>query len=112
MKYQRRCIAPTEVLTMAEVLAKTGIKRESGWLYFVDKAGNAARVRMARKGEKTNKKQEVLSKTGVKREKGFLYFIDKAGNVARAKMARGGAAKKKAPAKKKAVKKTAAKKKK
>ena len=90
---------------MAEVLVKTGIKRESGWLYFVDKAGNAARVRMARKGEKTNKKQEVLAKSGVKREKGYLYFIDKAGNVARAKMARGGAAKKKAPAKKTAAKK-------
>ena len=68
---------------MAEVLVKTGIKRESGWLYFVDKAGNAARVKMARKGEKTSKKQEVLAKAGIKREKGFLYFIDKAGRQRR-----------------------------
>ncbi len=74
---------------MAEVLCKCGIRREPGWLYFVDKHGNAARVRMARRGQKTNKKQEVMHKCGVKREKGYLYFIDKKGNVARTKMARG-----------------------
>jgi len=74
---------------MAEVLHKSGIKREKGWLYFVDKNGNAARVQMARKGVKTSKKQEVLVKAGVKRQDGFLYFIDKKGNIARTKMARG-----------------------
>jgi hypothetical protein len=72
-----------------EVLAKAGIKRESGYLYFVNKTGDAARVPMARKGQKTVKKQEVLFKAGVKRESGFLYFIDKQGNIARTKMARG-----------------------
>ena len=74
---------------MAEVLVKCGVKREDGYLYFVDKNGNAARVKMARKGQKSNKKQEVVHKAGVKREKGYLYFIDKKGNIARAKMARG-----------------------
>ncbi|OGI14765.1 hypothetical protein A3K63_02720 [Candidatus Micrarchaeota archaeon RBG_16_49_10] len=74
---------------MAEVLHRSGIKREPGWLYFVDKKGNAARVRMARRGKKTDKKQEVLVKAGVRREKGYLYFIDKKGDIARAKMARG-----------------------
>ena len=80
---------------MAEVIAKTGIKREAGWLYFVDKKGNAARVPMARKGKKTSGKMQVLAKTAIKREKGWLYFIDKKGNVSRAKMARGGRKKKK-----------------
>jgi hypothetical protein len=80
---------------MAKVLVKCGIKRQNGWLYFVDKKGNAARVKMARKGEKTNKKQEVLVKAGVKRQSGFLYFIDKAGNIACAEMSRGGKKKKK-----------------
>ena len=74
---------------MAEVLCKCGITRESGWLYFVDKGGNAARVKMARRGQKTDKKQEVLHQCGITREKGYLYFVDKGGNVARAKMARG-----------------------
>ncbi len=73
-----------------KVLHKCGIKREAGYLYFVDKKGNAARVQMARAGKKTSKKQETVCKCGIKREKGFLYFIDKKGNCACAKMARGG----------------------
>ncbi|MBU4265795.1 MAG: hypothetical protein L6243_02870 [Candidatus Altiarchaeales archaeon] len=79
---------------MAEVLCKCGIKREPGYLYFVDKKGNAARCKMARKGQKSDKKQEVLHECGIKRESGYLYFIDKKGNCARAKMARGGKKKK------------------
>ncbi|MFH0874783.1 MAG: hypothetical protein V1859_02510 [archaeon] len=74
---------------MAEVLHKCGIKRESGYLYFINKKGNAARVKMARKGVKVDKKQEEVCKCGIKRETGFLYFIDKKGNASRAKMARG-----------------------
>lgn len=74
---------------MATVIAKTGIKREKGYLYFVDKQGHAARCKMARRGQKTNKKQEVIVKIGVKRKKGYLYFIDKNGHIAEAKMARG-----------------------
>jgi hypothetical protein len=75
---------------MAEVLAKTGVKRQEGYLYFVNKSGDVARVKMARRGAKTDKKQEVVAKAGVKREEGYLYFVDKNGNVARTKMARGG----------------------
>lgn len=74
---------------MAEILVNCGVKREPGYLYFVDKNGNAARVAMARRGQKSSKKQEVLHKAGVKREQGYLYFIDKKGNIARTKMARG-----------------------
>jgi hypothetical protein len=75
---------------MAEVLVKCGVKRESGYLYFIDKKGNVARAKMAR-GKKTGKaKQEVLVKAGIKREEGWLYFLDKKGNVARVKMARRG----------------------
>jgi hypothetical protein len=75
-----------------EVLAKAGIKREPGYLYFVTKTGDAARVPMARGRKKqkgAKKKPEVLFKAGIKREAGFLYFIDKAGNISRTKMARG-----------------------
>ena len=74
---------------MAEVLVKCGIKRESGYLYFVDKKGYAARAKMARRGQKTDKKQERISDENVTRESGYLYFIDKGGNIARTKMARG-----------------------
>ena len=80
---------------MAEVVCKCGVKRESGYLYFVNKDGNAARVQMARAGMKTSKKQETLHKCGVKRKSGYLYFIDKKGNVAMTKMNRGGRKRKK-----------------
>jgi len=80
---------------MARVVCKCGIKRESGYLYFVNKEGHAARVAMARKGQKTSKKKEVVHKCGITRKSGYLYFVDKQGNVAEAQMARGGKRKKK-----------------
>jgi len=75
---------------MGKVIAKTGVKRASGYLYFLNKAGDVARVQMARSGTKTSKKQEVVAKAGVKRKSGFLYYIDRQGNVCEAKMQRGG----------------------
>jgi virulence-associated protein VapD len=74
---------------MAEVLNRCGVKREDGYLYFINKTGDVARVKMARKGQKVEKKQEVVAKCGIKREQGYLYFVDKNGNAARTKMARG-----------------------
>ena len=75
---------------MAEVVAKTGVKKHEGYLYFVDKHGNVARAKMSRAGRKKGKaKIEVVAKAGVKKQGGYLYFVDKHGNVARAKMARG-----------------------
>jgi hypothetical protein len=80
---------------MGKVIAKTGVKREKGYLYFLDKKGNVAKVQMKRAGKKTSKKQTVVAKTGIKRKVGYLYYIDKKGNVAEAKMQRGGRKKRK-----------------
>ena len=33
---------------MAEKVAKAGVKKESGYLYFVDKQGDVSRAKMAR----------------------------------------------------------------
>ena len=75
---------------MAEVVAKVGVKKVKGYLYFVDKKGNVARAAMSRAGRKKGKaKVEVVSKVGVKKVPGYLYFIDGKGHVARAMMARG-----------------------
>ncbi|RLE41531.1 hypothetical protein DRJ48_05370 [Candidatus Woesearchaeota archaeon] len=75
---------------MAEKVAKAGVKKEDGWLYFVDKDGDISRVPMARGGGKvTSKKKEKVARVGVKKEPGYLYFVDKDGDVSRAKMARG-----------------------
>ena len=81
---------------MAEKVAKVGVKKEEGYLYFVDKNGNVARAMMSRGGRKKGRsKIEVVSRVGVKKKPGYLYFIDKNGDVSAAKMARGGKKKKK-----------------
>ena len=36
---------------MAEVVAKTGVQKESGYLYYLDKNGNVSRSKMARAGK-------------------------------------------------------------
>ncbi|MBI1979677.1 MAG: hypothetical protein HYY63_06655 [Elusimicrobia bacterium] len=72
---------------MAQKVEKTGVKREEGYLYYIDKQGDVSRAKMARGGKKGGKPEKV-KKVGLKKEKGYLYFLDKQGDVARAKMAR------------------------
>ena len=75
---------------MAEKVKKAGVKKEDGWLYFVDKDGDISRVQMARGGGKSgSKRKEKIARLGIKKEPGYLYFVDKNGDVSRAKMARG-----------------------
>jgi len=105
-------IEKEEVIKMAEVVANVGVKKEKGYLYFLDGNGNVCRAAMSRAGRTKGKaKKEVVARSGVKKVSGYLYFIDKKGNVARAKMARGRKAGTKKAAKKKTSKKKAAKKK-
>jgi hypothetical protein len=79
---------------MAEKLAKVGIKREKGYLYYVDKQGDISCAKMAR-GKKKGGKPKKIAKVGIKRKEGYLYFVDKQGDVSCAKMLRGGKKKKK-----------------
>ncbi|HAH32678.1 MAG TPA: hypothetical protein DCL44_10240 [Elusimicrobia bacterium] len=74
---------------MGEKVQKVGVKREEGFLYFIDKAGDVSRAKMARGGKKGGKPQKV-TKVGIKKEDGFLYYVDKGGDVARAKMVNSG----------------------
>lgn len=78
---------------MAEKVAKVGVKKAKGYLYFVDKKGDVSRAKMAR-GKKKGGKPEKIAKVGVKKKKGYLYFIDKRGDISCAKMKRGGKRKK------------------
>ncbi len=73
---------------MAEKVNTCGVKKEKGFLYYLDKQGDVSRSKMARAG-KGGGNAEKVANVNVKRESGFLYFIDKDGDVARAKMARG-----------------------
>lgn len=44
---------------MAELVMKTGIKREAGYLYFIDKDGNIQRTKMNRKGRSVGSTNKV-----------------------------------------------------
>ncbi len=78
---------------MAEKVEKVGIKREKGFLYYVDKQGDVSCAKMARGGKKGGSPKKV-TKCGIKRKEGYLYFVDKQGDVSCAKMKRGGKKKK------------------
>ena len=80
---------------MAEKVAKVGVKREKGYLYFLNKKGDVSRAKMARGKKRSGGKIQVVAKVGVKKKSGYLYFIDKSGDVSMAKMVRGGRKKKK-----------------
>lgn len=44
---------------MAQKVAKVGVKKSRGWLYFVDKQGDISRAKMARGGRKKKKKAKI-----------------------------------------------------
>ncbi len=78
---------------MAQQVVKLGIKRQKGYLYYIDKQGDVSCAKMAR-GKKKGGSPKKVAKCGVKRKEGYLYFLDKKGNVSCAKMKRGGRRKK------------------
>ncbi len=79
---------------MAQKLVKLGIKRQKGYLYYIDKKGDVSCAKMAR-GKKKGGSPKKVAKVGIKRKEGYLYFLDKQGDVSTAKMKRGGKKKKK-----------------
>lgn len=79
---------------MAQKLLKLGIKRQKGYLYYIDKKGDVSCAKMKR-GSKKGGSPKKVAKCGIKRKEGYLYFIDKKGDVCCAKMKRGGKRKKK-----------------
>ncbi len=79
---------------MAEKIMKVGVKREKGYLYYIDKQGDVSCAKMAR-GNKKGGSPKKVAKCCIKRKVGYLYFLDKKGDVSCAKMKRGGKKKKK-----------------
>ncbi|MFA5034678.1 MAG: hypothetical protein WC500_02745 [Candidatus Margulisiibacteriota bacterium] len=43
---------------MAEKVMKCGVKKEKGYLYFIDKNGDISRAKMARGRKKSSKKRK------------------------------------------------------
>jgi hypothetical protein len=83
-----------EYRKMAEKLVKLGVKRQKGFLYYIDKQGDVSCAKMAR-GAKKGGSPKKVAKAGIKRKEGYLYFLDKQGDISAAKMKRGGKKKKK-----------------
>lgn len=75
---------------MASKVVKLRIKKEEGWLYYLDKKGNISRAKMGRGRKASKVKPQVVAKVGIKRTPGYLYFIDKQGDLSSAKMSRRG----------------------
>lgn len=78
---------------MAQKVTKLGVKREKGYLYFIDKDGDVSCALMAR-GKKKGGKPKKVAKAGIEKKVGFLYFLDKQGDISCAKLVRGGKKKK------------------
>ena len=91
---------------MAKKVYKAGIKREKGYLYYIDKKGNVCKVKMARGGSGGRGSPQVLVKSGIQREEGHLYFIDKQGDISCVAMSRGGRKRKSTKKKAKKAKET------
>jgi hypothetical protein len=79
---------------MSKKVAKVGVKKVKGYLYFIDKQGDVSCALMARGAKKGGKPKKVV-KVGIKKQAGFLYFIDKQGDISCAAMVKGGKKKKK-----------------
>ena len=58
---------------MADKVAKTGVSKEKGYLYYLGKDGNVWASRMARGNDKGGDKK-CVAEPGVTRENGWLYF--------------------------------------
>ena len=54
---------------MPQKVCKVGIKKEAGWLYFIDKKGDISRAKMVRGGKKKKKAKKVVKKKVKKRTK-------------------------------------------
>lgn len=79
---------------MATKVTKVGIKRQKGFLYYLDKQGDVSCAKMAR-GKSKGGSPKKVAKCGIKRKTGYLYFVDKQGDVSCAKMKVGGTKKRK-----------------
>jgi hypothetical protein len=54
---------------MATKVLKCGIKKESGYLYFIDKDGDVSKAKMARGGKKKKAAKKKVAKKKVTKKK-------------------------------------------
>jgi len=69
-----------------EKISKLGLKKEKGYLYYLDDHGDVYRVKVEYQGRKSQA-AEFIAKCGISQKEGFLYFIDGDGDVSRSPVA-------------------------
>lgn len=91
---------------MAEKIAKLGIKREKGMMYYI-KSGDVWATPLKKPGQPKGRSAKVAS-AGIDMDYGkYLYYLDSDGDIARNQRQVGGSKRKKKSAKKAAPKKAA-----
>lgn len=73
---------------MAEKVKTLGVRREKGFLYFIDAQGDVSRSPMAR-GSGSKGSSQKIAQASIVKESGFLYYLDKDGDISRSPMSRG-----------------------
>ncbi len=63
-------------MVVGKKVANTRIRKNKGFLYYLDKQGDVSRIKRGTKSKGTK-----VQKVGVKKESGRLYFLDKNGDV-------------------------------
>ncbi|MBD3259718.1 hypothetical protein GF371_03750 [Candidatus Woesearchaeota archaeon] len=82
-------------MAKAKKIAMPGVKRKSGFLYFVDKNGNVC-CTIAKKFKSAKEKgKDIVAETKISKKPGCMYYLDKDGDVCEVRMSRNGAKKKK-----------------
>lgn len=73
-------------------VARLGLEREPGFLYFVDRKGDVWAVKSIKSN--IEKEKVLVARAGVRKKANCLYYLDKDGDVCEVKMNRSGKQKK------------------
>lgn len=65
-----------------ELIKKTRVDYERGYIYFVSDDGNVCRISENNHPGK-RVKVEILNKSNIKKERGYVYYVDEIGDVRR-----------------------------
>lgn len=68
-----------------ELVKKTRVNYETGYIYFVSDEGNACRISENNHPGK-RVKIEILHKSNIKKERGYVYYIDEVGDIRRSSL--------------------------
>lgn len=66
---------------MAVCIAKVDLKREKGYLYFIDKDGDISRTKRSTGHYSEKHPHKKVLRVGIQKVPGMWYYMDKQGNI-------------------------------